>query len=80
MGNLRKPATNADPIDRVLLFKNFIADGPHKNARVVTIATDQVREIALMPSLEEAGVIIGCLSFLPHIKRFVQYEKAHPIG
>lgn len=39
------------------LFEHLVADAPHDDARMIPVALHQIREITLVPFIEETGII-----------------------
>ena len=62
------------------LFQHLVADAPHDDARMVSIPFYQIREIALMPFIEEAGIVAIRFLATPHIETLVHHEEAHRIA
>ena len=61
------------------LFQHFITYRPHQNTGVITIAEHQVSKVALMPHVEESGIVVLCLLASPHVKRLVHHDESHRI-
>ena len=61
------------------LFEHLVADAPHDDARMIPVALHQIREITLMPFIEEAGIIAIRLLAAPHVKALVHHHDSHGI-
>ena len=62
------------------LFENFITDTPHDDTWMITVALDEIRQIFLMPFIEETGIIAIRFLAAPHIKTLVHHEETHRIA
>ena len=62
------------------LFEYLITYRPHKDTGVITVSQDKVSQIALMPLIEESGIIILSLTTTPHIKALVHHYDTHGIA
>ena len=62
------------------LFENLITDTPHDDTWMITVALDEIRQIFLMPFIEETGIIAIRFLAAPHIETLVHYEDAHRIA
>ena len=62
------------------LLQHFIADTPHQNGGVVAVTQDEVGEVALMPFVKEAGVVVLGLLASPHVKRLVHDDESHCVA
>ena len=47
---------------------------------MVAVAENQVGEVALVPLVEEAGIVVLRLLTSPHIERFVHHDQSHRIA
>ena len=47
---------------------------------MVTISHHQVGQIALMPLVEEAGIVVLCLAATPHVKRLIHDDQSHRVA
>ena len=61
------------------LLKYLIANGPHEDGGMVAVAKDQVGKVALMPLIEETGIVVLRLLAAPHIKRLVHDDDSHRV-
>ena len=61
------------------LLKHLVTDAPHEDGRMVTVAEDEIREVALVPLVEETGIVVLRLLTAPHIKRLVHNDQTHRI-
>ena len=61
------------------LFEHLVADTPHDDARMIPVALHQIREITLVPFIEEAGIIAIRLLAAPHVKALVHHHDSHGI-
>ena len=61
------------------LLQHFISDAPHKDGGVIAVAHDEIRQVALVPCIKIARVVVRRLAFPPHIEGFVHDDEAHPI-
>ena len=62
------------------LLQHLVADAPHQDARMVTVAQHQVSQVALVPLVEEAGVVVLRLAATPHVERLIHDDKAHGVA
>ena len=62
------------------LLQHLVTYRPHKDARMVAVAQDEVGEVALMPLVEEAGIVVLGFAAAPHIKRLVHDNEAHRVA
>ena len=62
------------------LFQHFITNRPHHDTGMITVALHQIRKVALMPFVEEAGIIVLRLLAPPHVKRLVHHDESHRIA
>ena len=61
------------------LFEHLVADAPHDDARMIPVALHQIREITLMPFIEETGIIAIRLLAAPHVKALIHHHDSHGI-
>ena len=61
------------------LFEHLVADAPHDDARMIPVALHQIREITLVPFIEEAGIIAIRFLAAPHVKALVHHHDSHGI-
>ena len=47
---------------------------------MVTVAEDEIREVALVPLVEETGIVVLRLLTAPHIKRLVHDDDTHRVA
>ena len=62
------------------LLEHLVADGPHQDRGVVTVAQDQVRQVALVPLVEEAGIVVLRLLAPPHVEALVHHDQSHRVA
>ena len=62
------------------LLEHLVAYRPHQDARVVAVAQDEVGEVALVPLVEEAGVVVLGLAAAPHVERLVHHDESHRVA
>ena len=61
------------------LFGNLISDAPHHHTRIITIMTQQVRQILYCPFVKNMTIAVLNLHSLPFIKRFRHHHHSHLI-
>ena len=62
------------------LLRNLVADAPEDDARVVAVAPDEIRQVRLVPRVEEARIVIPRLRLPPHVEGLVHHEDAHRVA
>ena len=62
------------------LLEDLVTDRPHEDGRMIAVAQHQVGEVALMPLVEEAGIVVLCLTASPHVEALVHYDDAHSVA
>ena len=67
-------------ISRRPLFENLVANAPHEDTGVVAVAQHQICEVALVPLLEETGIVVLCLLASPHVERLVHHDESHSVA
>ena len=67
-------------LSRRPLLKHLVANRPHQDAGVVTVTKYQVRQVALMPLVEEAGIVILRLLTSPHVEALVHHDESHRVA
>ena len=62
------------------LLEHLVADRPHQDARVVTVAQNQIREVALVPLVEEPRIVVLRLLAAPHVEALVHHDQSHRVA
>ena len=62
------------------LFQHFVANRPHQDTRMVTVAQHKVCKVALVPTVEEPGIVVLSLAAAPHIKRLIHDDESHGVA
>ena len=65
---------------RCPLLEHLVADAPCYDRRMITVAPDKVGEVALMPFVEEAGIVVLCFLSAPHVEAFVEDDDTHSVA
>ena len=66
-------------LSRGPLFQHLVAYGPHQDAGVVAVAQHQVGQVALVPLVEETGVVVLRLFTPPHVETLVHDDEPHRV-
>ena len=64
----------------VPLLKNLVSDAPHNDARMISVSSDHIPQINLMPLVEETRIIVRGLATAPHVESLVHNHKAHCVA
>ena len=67
-------------LSRGPLLEHLVTYRPHQYRRVITIAQHQIRQVALMPLVEETGIVVLCLLASPHIEALVHHDQSHRVA
>ena len=62
------------------LLQDLVTDAPYQDRRMVTVAPHHVGEVALMPLIEEAGIVVLRLPSAPHVETLVHDDEAHRVA
>ena len=66
-------------ISRRPLLQHLVADRPHQYAGMVAVAQHHVCKVALMPLIEETGIVVLGLATSPHVKRLIHDNETHRV-
>ena len=50
------------------LFQHLVAYRPYQDTGMIPVAQHHIGQVALMPFVEETGIVVLCLTATPHIK------------
>ena len=62
------------------LLEHLVAYRPHQHRGVVAVAHHQVGQVALVPLVEEAGVVVLRLAPPPHVEALVHDDEPHRVA
>ena len=62
------------------LFQHLVANAPDKDAGVVAVTKHQVGEVALVPLIEEARIVVLGLSAAPHVETLIHDDQTHRVA
>ena len=67
-------------LSRRPLLKHLVAYRPHQDRGVITVAQNQIRQVALVPLIKETGIVV--LGFLapPHVKALIHHNESHRVA
>ena len=66
-------------IGRRPLLQYLIANRPHQYAGMVAVTQYHVCQVALMPLIEETGIVVLGLATSPHVKRLIHDNETHRV-
>ena len=59
------------------LGRNFIANAPHHNTRIITILMQHIYHITLRPLIEVTVIAVCTFGNIPFIERFQHHHESH---
>ena len=62
------------------LLQHLVADAPHEDGGMVAVAADEVGQVALVPFIEVAGIVVRRLLLAPHVEGLIHHDEAHAVA